>query len=102
MSERIDHAAEAVACEEAGLSLMRTHGMAPHMEAVMQFDLARLHAQLALVEQQRIANRIALAVAIREDTILGGTATDLSDWLHEGNGVIGYFSAAEQEDLGIG
>jgi cyclopropane fatty-acyl-phospholipid synthase-like methyltransferase len=59
VSARIDHAAEALACEEAGLSVMRKHEMAPHMEAVMQFDLARLHAQLALVEQQRIANLIA-------------------------------------------
>jgi hypothetical protein len=58
---RIDHAAEALACEEAGLSIMREQsiGIAPHMEVVMQFDLARLHAQLALVEQQRIANLIA-------------------------------------------
>jgi hypothetical protein len=58
---RIDHAAEALACEEAGLSIMRAQaiGIAPYMEVVMQFDLARLHAQLALVEQQRIANLIA-------------------------------------------
>jgi len=61
MNERIDHAAEARAHEEAGLAVMREAPMAPHMVAVMQFDLARLHAQLALVEQQRIANMLALA-----------------------------------------
>jgi hypothetical protein len=58
-------------------------------------------AVLALVEQQRLANRIAIAVAIRGDLELRSSATDLSDWLHDGNGVIGYFSASEQEALGI-
>ena len=61
MTERIDHVGEAIACEEAGLSILRRHDLAPHMEAVIQFDMARLHAQLALVEQQRIANRLKLA-----------------------------------------
>lgn len=61
MTERIDHVAEALSCEEAGLSIMRQNPMASHMEAVMQFDIARLHAQLALVEQQRIANLLTMA-----------------------------------------
>lgn len=67
MSERIDHVGEAHACEEAGLSIMRRHDLAPHMKAVMQFDLARLHATLALVEQQRIANLIALGMYTNAD-----------------------------------
>ena len=55
--------------------------MQPHMEAVMQFDLARLHAQLALVEQQRIANLIALATGV--DVIGGaGIARQASDEAH--------------------
>lgn len=63
--------------------------------------IAQAEATLALVEQQRIANRIALAVAIRKDILLRGTATELSDWLNEGDGVRGYFSTAEKEDLGV-
>lgn len=53
--------------------------------AIRDLLSAHVHATLALVEQQAIANRIALAVAI----------------LHEGNGVLGYFSEAEQEALGL-
>jgi len=47
--------------------------------ALVTAQIATAEAVLALVEQQRIANRIAIAVAIR--------------W--------GYFSEAEKEDLGI-
>lgn len=84
MSERIDHVGEAHACEEAGLSIMRKNPMAPHMEAVMQFDLARLHAQLALVEQQRIANLIAYAADV--DVIRSGNH-DLSVKIREALGL---------------
>jgi len=81
VTARIDHVGEALACEEVGLSILREQvlGIAPHMAAVIQFDLARLHAQLALVEQQRIANLIAVAEwndrALRE----GARRTDGSE-----------------------
>jgi hypothetical protein len=100
MTERIDHAAEALRNINGLHDYQSEEGMSDASMLTVAIE-AQAHATLALVEQQRIANRIALAVAIREDTVLGGSATDLSDWLHEGNGVVGYFSAAEQEDLGV-
>lgn len=66
---RIDHIGESRACENAGLSILRNHEMLPHMEAVMQFDLARLYAQRALVEQQRIANMQAERQSLRARAI---------------------------------
>lgn len=91
MNERINHVANAE-------RLVRlTDG---HRER--NAHQAQVHAILALVAEQRIANRIALAVAIRGDLELRDSATELSDWLNEGNGVIGYFSEAEQQELGIG
>lgn len=57
MSERIDHAAKAeewlADAKRAEVSLA---------EAVTFADIAQVHATLALVEQQRIANLIALGV----------------------------------------
>ena len=74
----------------------------PHLaNAHVTAQIATAEATLALVEQQRIANLIAVAVAVREDLVLGGSASALSDWLHEGNGVRGYFSTDEQEGLGL-
>jgi hypothetical protein len=100
MTERTDHAAEALRNINGLHDYQSEEGISDASMLTVAIE-AQAHATLALVEQQRIANRIALAVAIREDTVLGGSATDLSDWLHEGNGVVGYFSAAEQEDLGV-
>lgn len=93
MTERIDHAAEAKKLIENAYS---------DDPALLDGIRAVAHATLALVEEQRTANRIALAVAIRGDLELGDSADELSDWLHEGNGVRGYFSEAEKEALGIG
>ncbi|MGF3056169.1 hypothetical protein [Microbacterium sp. YY-01] len=63
MSERIDHVAEARRLQggarEIILAANKSPGtLAPHMAAVIMLDDARLEAQLALVEQQRIANLI--------------------------------------------
>ena len=101
MTERTDHAAKALELEESAEAILDRKAIPPHMLAVIELDQARLHAQLALVEQQRMANRIALAVAVRADLKLGGSATDLSDWLHDGGGVLGYFSTDEKEALGF-
>lgn len=62
MTERIDHVGEAEACEQAALSIMRTQalGIKPDAEAALQVQLAQVHATLALVEQQRIANILTL------------------------------------------
>lgn len=56
MSERIDHAAEAEDLIGAHMSDWRNGAV-----AVAQAMEAQVHATLALVEQQRIANLIALA-----------------------------------------
>jgi hypothetical protein len=100
MNERIDHAAQALRNINGLHDYQSEEGMSDASMLTVAIE-AQAHATLALVEQQRIANRIALAVGIRKDVLLRGTATELSDWLHEGNGVVGYFSAAEQEDLGV-
>ena len=92
MTERIDHAEEAA-------GTLRVIGYPASNEGCM--TRALVHATLALVEEQRMANRIALAVAVRADLKLGGSATDLSDWLHDGGGVLGYFSTDEKEALGF-
>lgn len=55
MSERIDHAAEAV--NFLGAVSFDTYG-----DDDRKVALAQVHATLALVEQQRIANLIALGI----------------------------------------
>ena len=66
MSERIDHAAKAI----------RKIAMAPELEQSRAWQLvveSLVHAQLALVEQQRIANLVALwmhDVALIDDSLL--------------------------------
>lgn len=59
MTERVDHAAEARAWLEGSetpqLSIPETTAFAA---------IAQVHATLALVEQQRVANRIALAATV--------------------------------------
>lgn len=61
---RIDHAAEARRLQGGARDIIRAANkapgtLAPHMAAVIMLDDARLEAQLALVEQQRISNLIA-------------------------------------------
>lgn len=58
MSERIDHAAEAVALRALTATLGVTVGQADGL-----LQAAQMHATLAIVEQQRIANVINLAKA---------------------------------------
>lgn len=70
MTMRIDHAAEARRLQGGARDIIRAANkepgtLAPHMAAVIMLDDARLEAQLALVEQQRIANLIALGNAER-------------------------------------
>ncbi|MBL3699266.1 hypothetical protein [Leucobacter luti] len=59
MSDRIDHAAEARNC----ISYARTTESSA--EAHLSQAEAQVHATLALVEQQRIANLIALAQPVQ-------------------------------------
>ena len=63
MTERIDHAAEAV--NFLGAVTYDTHG-----DDDRKVQLAQVHATLALVEQQRIANLIALWTVSEEDAEL--------------------------------
>lgn len=54
-TERIDHGAEARLCGE------RAEHATNDMEALTQLVSAQAHATLALVEQQRIANLLAIS-----------------------------------------
>lgn len=64
MSERIDHAAEAIRLQNGARSVIRTiradPALPPHMAAVIMLDDARLEAQLGILEQLRIANILKL------------------------------------------
>lgn len=64
MTERIDHAAEARRWATSGATppILPVHAEDPSILGARQIELAnaQLHATLALVEQQRIANLIAL------------------------------------------
>ncbi len=57
-TERIDHAAEAMRCLDIPSHFIRNDGTSP--EGGRMVAEAQVHATLALVEQQRIANLIAL------------------------------------------
>lgn len=74
MSERIDHAAEARRLQGGAREIVRTingdPALQPHMAAVIMLDDARLEAQLAMVEQQRIANLIAYVAKWTDDEVL--------------------------------
>ena len=89
-NERIDHAAEA----RDMLDGKNHYGSASE---------ALAHATLALVEQQRIANRIAIGVALRDEALLrdGRVSNQLQTWLYNGGGILGYFMEDEKEALGL-
>lgn len=65
MTDRIDHAAEAV--NFLGATSYDTYG-----DDDRKVALAQVHATLALVEQQRAANRIALASVVAESSRASG------------------------------
>lgn len=74
MSDRIDHAAEArnyIACWE------EKAGQHPELDMA----LLQAHATLALVEQQRIANIIAIANNVSEDPDVTVTDGERAAWL---------------------
>lgn len=66
MSDRIDHAAEAL------LTLGQIQGVDEQTNQITLALDAQVRATLALVEQQRIANRIALASAVAEASRAAG------------------------------
>ncbi|MFJ4173355.1 hypothetical protein [Microbacterium sp. NPDC089696] len=82
MPERIDHVAEARRLQETARGIVTDNptAFAPYMAAVILLDEARLEAQLALVEQQRIANVLALLRIESENRI---TPTDALDSIYE-------------------
>ena len=89
MSERIDHAAEARRLQGGARDIIRAANkapgtLAPHMAAVIMLDDARLEAQLALVEQQRISNLISLFTASQDAENVGGAIADFANeiWDH--------------------
>lgn len=78
MSERIDHAAEAVLCMKYAES---PSAGSPEVAAVHMAQ-AQVHATLALVEQQRIANLITVAGWVEEQGV--GEVGALLDELRHG------------------
>lgn len=83
MTERINHAAEALSY------IQEAHDMTPtgyRKEAGTQYALqeAQVHATLALVEQQRISNLIALFTASQDAENVGGAIADFANeiWDH--------------------
>lgn len=80
MTERIDHAAEAVKHIEWAHNQQAEQG---------EFDftvrdnalIAQVHATLALVEQQRIANIIAIANNVSDDPEVMVTAGERAAWV---------------------
>lgn len=85
MTERIDHVAEAKRIQGGAREIIRaTKGdLAPHMAAVIMLDDARLEAALALVEQQRIANLIAMSALNFRDadfTKVWNAEGDTAEW----------------------
>lgn len=63
MTERIDHAAEARA-------LLEKNATMPGIDAVVTATEAQVHATLALVAEQRIANLIAYVAKWTDDEVL--------------------------------
>lgn len=95
-NERVDHAAEA-----RDLLLTEARGGTTTEMALLVMvatQAAQVHATLALVEQQRIANLIALS---REEGV-NGIAPDASDALWEKRAGSGYSLRPEiREGLGL-
>lgn len=94
-NERIDHAAEA-------RELMGKLPASFHTDELLA--LSQVHATLALVEQQHIANRIAIGVALRDEARLQdktAPSSDLGTWLYSGGGILGYFLKDEKEAMGL-
>lgn len=75
MSERIDHAAAAREWAERGFQASEASA------EVRCLAQAQVHATLALVEQQRIANIIAIANNVSEDPDVTVTAGERAAWL---------------------
>lgn len=84
MSEHIDHVAEAIRLRNQGARADY------HEEQLKLFTAAQVHATLALVEQQRIANLIAMFSLSEED------ASDAADLGFD------YLAAAKEIREGLG
>ena len=76
MTDRIDHAAEAWELLVASVSDQTVQSRAGFDAATLMTARAQVHATLALVEQQRIANLIALSESGR--TTVNGARAALS------------------------
>ncbi|KTS90689.1 hypothetical protein NS183_07860 [Microbacterium testaceum] len=86
MTERIDHAAEA----RAALKAAQMNPADADVITDPWLLAAQVHAALAGVEQQRIANRIALASAVAEASRMAGTQGSVLGLLVEEVGLFDY------------
>lgn len=101
MTERIDHVSAAKGWIANSVNAQASKQPNNEQLATAYAGVAQVHATLALVEQQRIANLIAFGDAKREDLIWAAEGDELLDWLRDGDGVAGYLSTAQKEDLGV-
>jgi glutaminase len=85
MSDRIDHSARAN-------NLLTPAGALGTVDAIndKRIAAAQVHAMLALVEQQRIANRIALAGAVAESARHNGSPGFVLDLIVKDFGLFRY------------
>ena len=101
-TERIDHAAEArTVLKLASRDVSENTALQTGEYKADMIATAQVHATLALVEQQRIANLIAYGREKREDLTWLGNRADTLDWLHDGGGVAGYLSKGDRAALGV-
>ena len=92
---KLDHAAEALICIDAAHA--RKVG---ELEPDLMLQ-AQVHATLALVEQQRIANIIAFGHQKREELMYQGNLDEIEGWLNDGGGFAGYLSKRQKASLGV-
>ena len=90
MTDRIDHVTEARRLQEAARGIISDNptAFAPHMGAVIMLDEARLEAQLALVEHQRIANLIAYVQMLELQYAEAGKHPDEFDWTTRADSIV--------------
>lgn len=99
MTESIDHAAEAQKALGSAAFLAHLHGGTPGPG--YHFEKAQVHATLALVEQQRIANLIAIAGLTSIDDSITISPLEQEAWEALGAPVTGEMHPEIRKALGL-
>lgn len=103
-TERIDHIAEARRLQEVARGIISDQptAFAPHMGAVIMLDEARLEAQLAIAEGQRIANLIAYVQLLESQYAEAAKHADEFDWETRADSVARHGVALDRIREGLG